>query len=183
MRMVIKIVLKNIKIRVNYFLFIILIFISCGKKKCNISLIDNTIIDTTKIEKSLVFHNESKSLDSLILSDYYNHNKKHKVKSLMSYIECGHSIGMSYEFRKESINLNLEKKSETEFMFSVNGFCFRKNIYMSIDEAKSDSLYVINMKDICHNNTELKEIGFKKFRPVYFITKNEEIWKAVQFLR
>ncbi|MEW4925448.1 hypothetical protein [Algibacter sp. 2305UL17-15] len=168
--------------KTKYIIPFLLIFFSllfsCSKKKCKVISINQSIIDTTKIKRNYVFKNQSRGIDSLIVIDYYNYNKEQKTKSLMSYSECGHSIGLSYKFRKESINIQLEKKSKAEYVFSINGFCFREDFYMNEKEIKMDSLYVLNIEP-CHNKTELNEIAFKRFTPIYFVTKNGDKWDNI----
>ncbi|QYS88074.1 lipase family protein [Flavobacterium davisii] len=171
---------NNMKKKPISFLIISIFLISCAQKKvCNVEPISSTLLNIKTIKGDLVFKNEKGKLDTLVLKESYNSISKHEIKTLMNKTECEHTIGYKYDSKNKfgTIALRLDKDENKNYSLLINGFCFDEDI--STDEIGliKESTKVIKV-DTC-NLSNYKEIGFKKFKIDYFITRDNDVWKPI----
>ncbi|OWP83159.1 hypothetical protein BWK59_12030 [Flavobacterium davisii] len=158
-------------------------FVSCLRKtKCNITPIRFNVVDTLQIKGDIVFENKLGNVDTLVLIDHYNILNEVTKKSLMTDIECGHSLGFDYDSSNGfgTISIGIKKDHKNEYTFSVNGFCISKEIKMSKKVAEKDSLITIDIEKC--DKSKLKKIAFRKLKIEYFETQDGNIWKPIKFI-
>ncbi len=172
--------MKNLKISVLLFLILL---VSCSQKKtCNIEPIPSEIIDIKTIKGDMVFESKRGRIDTLVLMECNDGISKEAINSLLNKTECAHTIGYKYDSKNNfgTIGVRLDKDESKNYSLLINGLCFDEEITTDEKGIIKESTTVIKV-DTC-DISNFKEIGFKKFKIDYFITRDNDVWKPIKFI-
>ncbi|WP_348822507.1 hypothetical protein [Flavobacterium aestuarii] len=166
-----------------FFILIVFVCFSCiRERKCNIIPITLEEMNTKKIKGDFIFKSENGKIDTLLLIDDYDILNNKEIKSPTNYVRCNHSIGFDYLSKNKNgiIKISLKKNEDKEYTFSVVGFCIDKDFKMTENEVVKDSLFIIKVNSC--ENSNFKELAFRRFNIEYFITQNGDVWKPIKFI-
>ena len=150
-------------IKAVFFLF--LIFFNSCSKECTLKRIPENVFELKKIKERnvLIYKNET---DSLIYTDEYNIYTKESYKGIMKLEECGHSKSYTCEFRKEPLQICLDKYNENNLELSLYGWFNNLSNSNSIILTEAELLrkkeYVFHRNTNCDSiKSQIKEVVLK----------------------
>jgi hypothetical protein len=139
-------------------------------------------MDTTKLKGNFILQNQKGDLDTLVLLQCGNVIQTQSYKSMTNIEECGHTISFNYDSKKGfgTVSLWLQKDENENYTVLINGFCFDKELVMNEKNILKDSLITIKV-DEC-DNSSFKEIAVRNLKFEYFITRDDNVWKPIEFI-
>jgi hypothetical protein len=173
--------MKNKKINFfNFFCFLILnIFIACGNKECEVQEIEKAIFNPINIKGDFIMVNQKEEIDTLKIEDFYEEFEKIQKRGLMVHQDCGHFFYYVYNFKGETINMDLEK-NETKLIFKVTSLHMSNEYEINNNSKNFDRLLVINGRN-CETSL-FDKIVTKNFKINCFFMKNGDKWIPKKFI-
>ena len=161
-------------------LVFILCVISCGRRgECDVEQISKNVFDSLNVKGDFIMENQKHETDTLKIKDYFEIFETYENIGPMVHDECGHFIDYSYEFKKEIINIGIEK-NETKLIFNAESMHMSNEYECDKNSNFANQILIVNGK-YCEQSIFAK-IGFKKFKIEYILTKNGDKWLPKKFI-
>jgi hypothetical protein len=160
--------------------FLLLICLNSCSKECTLKRIPENIFELKKIKEQNVLSCGNES-NKLIFTDEYDIYTKESYKGIMKLEECGHSKSYTCEFRKEPIQVCLDKNNENNLELSIygwfNNLSDTESIILTENELSRNKEYVFQRNTNCDSvKSKIKEVVIKGYMIKSITTLDNKKW-------